>query len=107
MNFGAWRIGPDTALWPNISPSAASPWIFPMDHSNDPALDRMTELVRSLAGIMQPGNLPAVDFQDERAILDSAGSGMVGVGEASGENRARNAAALAVADLIKQLGGTR
>ena len=64
----------------------------------------MTELVRSLTQIMEHGNLPAVDYQDERAVMTDAGIGAMGVGEASGGNRARDAAALAVRDLMTQLG---
>ena len=69
----------------------------------DPALDHLTELVRSLVGIMQNGQWPAVDLADERAVLEDAGQGAVGIGEASGLGRAKIAAKLAIADLRAQL----
>lgn len=65
----------------------------------DPALDRMTEIVRSLVSIMRAGNLPAVDLADLRAVLGDAGRADSGVGAAEGPDRARKAAALAVLDL--------
>lgn len=67
---------------------------------SDPALSRMTELVRSLTEILRPG-LPAVDFQDERCLLLEGGAGGIGIGEASGPDRADRAAMHAMADLAK------
>lgn len=65
----------------------------------DPALDRMTELVRCIVEIMGD-KLIAVDPTDMRTVLkESGGRGAIGVGEASGPNRAVVAAKLAVRDL--------
>lgn len=65
----------------------------------DPALDRMTEFVGTLVKIMDD-QLIAVDLADMRAVLkDAGGRGAMGVGEASGPNRAIEAAKLAVLDL--------
>ena len=74
-----------------------------MPPPNDPALERMTELVRSLVEIMRLGNLPSVDFQDERVVLLDGGKGAVGVGEATGPDRAARAVELALIDLTRQL----
>lgn len=66
---------------------------------SDPALDRMTELVRCLVEIMGD-KLIAVDPTDMRTVLkDSGGRGAIGIGEASGPNRALEAAKLALRDL--------
>lgn len=74
-----------------------------MPKTPDPALDAMTTVVCSLVGIMRHGNLPAVDFADERVVLREGGLGAIGTGEASGGDRARRAAALAVLDLARQM----
>ncbi len=66
---------------------------------SDPALDRMTELVRCLVEIMGD-KLIAVDPTDMRTVLkESGGRGAIGIGEASGPNRALEAAKLAMRDL--------
>lgn len=66
---------------------------------SDPALDRMTELVRCLVEIMGD-KLIAVDPTDMRTVLkDFGGRGAIGIGEASGPNRALEAAKLAMRDL--------
>ncbi|WP_157081284.1 hypothetical protein [Novosphingobium naphthalenivorans] len=70
---------------------------------SDPALNRMADVVRALVDIMQD-RLPAVDFADERAVLKDGGFGAFGIGEASGPDRAREAAMRAVLDL-KRNGG--
>lgn len=74
---------------------------------SDPALDRMAEVVRAVVGIMQQSNMPAVDLADERAILDDGGRAAFGVGEASGPDRARQAAMRAVLDLNRNGGAFR
>ncbi|GEM_PF-1629491 len=70
----------------------------------DPALHRMAEVVRCLVEIMEHGNWPAVDFQDERAVLTEVDGarGVLGIGEAAGPDRARRAAEQAVRDLMRQ-----
>lgn len=70
----------------------------------DPALDRMTEVVRILVDLMQPFTLPAVDFADEREILKEGGQAAYGRGQASGPSspdRARLALMRAVEDLTR------
>ncbi len=44
-----------------------------------------------------PGNLINVDFADVKAIMKEAGSALIGIGEASGDERAVEAAKLAIA----------
>lgn len=73
-----------------------------MNQKSDPALDKMTELVRSLVEIMRQGNLPAVDFQDERAVLLDGGLGAVGFGQASGNKRVQIATVRAIADMMER-----
>jgi cell division protein FtsZ len=70
---------------------------------NDPAIDRMAEVIRSMVEIMRHGNMPAVDFQDERVVLIEGGIAYSGTGEATGPDRARRAAEIAVRDLLSQL----
>lgn len=69
----------------------------------DPSLDRMTLLIRGLVEIMQ-NQLPAVDFADEEIVLKDGGHGAFGTGEASGPDRAKEAARLAMLD-FEQNGG--
>lgn len=71
---------------------------------SDPALDRMTEFVGTLVKIMDQ-QLIAVDLADVRAVLqETGGRGAVGIGEASGPNRAIEAAKLAIVDLERNGG---
>lgn len=71
---------------------------------SDPALDRMTEMVGTLVKIMDD-QLIAVDLADLRAVLkETGGRGAMGVGEASGPNRAVEAAKLAMLDLERNSG---
>jgi len=63
----------------------------------------MTEIVRMLVQIMEQGNLPAVDFIDEREVLRDGGPALLGMGEGEGPSRAIDAARLAVRDLDKQI----
>jgi cell division GTPase FtsZ len=69
----------------------------------DPALDRMTEVVRMLVTLMERGNWPAVDFIDEREVLRDGGPGLLGMGEGEGPTRAVDAARGAVRDLDQQV----
>ncbi len=46
--------------------------------------------------ITTPGSIANIDFADIRAILDNAGSALMGVGIASGEKRAEDAAKAAI-----------
>lgn len=72
----------------------------------DPALDRMTEFVGTLVKIMDQ-QLIAVDLSDVRTVLtETGGRGAVGIGEASGPNRAIEAAKLAILDLERNGGIT-
>ncbi|GGN51243.1 hypothetical protein GCM10011349_23640 [Novosphingobium indicum] len=72
----------------------------------DPALDRMTEFVGTLVKIMDQ-QLIAVDLADVRAVLkETGGRGAIGIGEASGPNRAIEAAKLAILDLERNGGIT-
>ncbi|VVT01060.1 hypothetical protein [Erythrobacter sp. EC-HK427] len=71
---------------------------------SDAALDQMTEMVGTLVKIMDQ-QLIAVDLADIRAVLkETGGRGAIGVGEASGPNRAVEAAKLAFHDLEQNLG---
>lgn len=73
---------------------------------SDPALNRMTELVRCIVEIMGD-KLIAIDPTDMRTVLkESGGRGAVGIGEASGPNRAIEAAKLAILDLERNGGIT-
>lgn len=72
----------------------------------DPALNRVTELVGTLVKIMDQ-QLIAVDLSDMRAVMtETGGRGAVGIGEASGQGRAVEAARLAMLDLQRNLGAT-
>lgn len=66
---------------------------------SDPALDRMTDVVRALVDIMQPHRLPAVDVVDIRSVLEDSGQAAIGTGEGSGADRATEALMRAILDL--------
>ncbi|MEZ5687392.1 MAG: hypothetical protein R3E21_01105 [Caenibius sp.] len=71
---------------------------------SDPALNRMTEMVGTLVKIMDD-QLIAVDLADLRAVLkEIGGRGAMGIGEASGPNRAVEAAKLTMLDLERNSG---
>lgn len=55
----------------------------------------LAEGVKSIAGLITKSGFINVDFADVRAIMTSAGSSLMGIGRASGENRAEIAARMA------------
>lgn len=70
---------------------------------SDPALDSVTELIGTFTKIMDD-QLIAVDLADVRAVLrEMGGRGAVGIGEASGANRAVEAVKLAIRDLERSI----
>jgi cell division protein FtsZ len=55
----------------------------------------LAEGVKSIAGLITKSGFINVDFADIRAIMTDAGSSLMGIGRASGENRAEIAARMA------------
>ncbi len=55
----------------------------------------LAEGVKSIAGLITHSGFINVDFADVRAIMQGAGSSLMGIGKASGENRAEVAARMA------------
>ncbi len=55
----------------------------------------LAEGVKSIAGLITRSGFINVDFADVRSIMNDAGSSLMGIGKASGENRAEIAARMA------------
>jgi len=71
------------------------------------AFDRVDDVLRQgVAGISEVITVPGlinVDFADVKTIMKSAGSALMGIGRASGENRAIEAAKTAIASPLLEL----
>ncbi len=53
-------------------------------------------IVRNISSLITGGGLISIDFADMHTIMARSGNAMIGVGEASGENKARKAAEKAI-----------
>ncbi len=84
-------IIPNDRLMMVISKETTAKQAFTM---SDEVLKQAVEGISDL--ITTPGTIANIDFADIRAILDDAGSALMGVGIASGENRAQDAAKAAI-----------
>ncbi|MBL8015156.1 MAG: cell division protein FtsZ [Candidatus Doudnabacteria bacterium] len=56
----------------------------------------LLQAVKSIANLSSQTGLINVDFADVRSVMDDAGTALMGVGEASGEDRAMRAAQMAI-----------
>jgi cell division protein FtsZ len=66
--------------------------------------DVLRQGVRGICDIITVPGLVNVDFADVRAVMHDAGSSLMGVGRASGKNRAREAAMAAISSPLLDLG---
>lgn len=87
----AMVVIPNDRLMMVISKETTAKQAFMM---SDEVLKQAVEGISDL--ITTPGTIANIDFADIRAILDNAGSALMGVGIASGENRAADAAKAAI-----------
>jgi cell division protein FtsZ len=58
--------------------------------------DVLSHAVKSIAHLITQAGLINVDFADVRAIMEDAGTALMGMGQATGENRAKEAATMAI-----------
>lgn len=65
--------------------------------------DVLRQGVQGISEIITLPGLINVDFADVKAIMESAGSALMGIGSASGENRAVEAAKMAIASPLLEL----
>lgn len=84
-------IIPNDRLMMVISKETTAKQAFTM---SDEVLKQAVEGISDL--ITTPGSIANIDFADIRAILDNAGSALMGVGTATGEKRAEDAAKAAI-----------
>lgn len=87
----AMVVIPNDRLMMVISKETTAKQAFMM---SDEVLKQAVEGISDL--ITTPGTIANIDFADVRAVLDNAGSALMGVGIASGENRAVEAAKAAI-----------
>ena len=66
--------------------------------------DILRQGVRGICDIITLPGLINVDFADVRAVMADAGSSLMGIGRATGKNRAREAAAAAISSPLLDLG---
>ncbi len=84
-------VVPNDKLMGAISKDTTARDAFAM---SDEVLKQAVEGISDL--ITTPGAIGNIDFADIRAVLENAGSALMGVGQASGENRAVEAAKAAI-----------
>jgi len=84
-------VVPNEKLMGAISKDTTAKDAFAM---SDEVLKQAVEGISEL--ITTPGTVGNIDFADIRAVLENAGSALMGVGTASGENRAVDAAKAAI-----------
>lgn len=84
-------VVPNDKLMGSISKDTTAKDAFAM---SDEVLKQAVEGISEL--ITTPGTVGNIDFADIRAVLENAGSALMGMGTASGENRAIDAAKAAI-----------
>ena len=84
-------VVPNDKLMGSISKDTTAKDAFAM---SDEVLKQAVEGISEL--ITTPGTVGNIDFADIRAVLENAGSALMGMGTASGENRAVDAAKAAI-----------
>jgi cell division protein FtsZ len=84
-------VVPNDKLMSAISKDTTAKDAFAM---SDEVLKQAVEGISEL--ITTPGTVGNIDFADIRAVLENAGSALMGIGTASGENRAVDAAKAAI-----------
>ena len=65
--------------------------------------DVLKQAVEGISDLITHPGIINVDFADIRAVMENAGSALMGIGVASGENRAQNAAKAAISSPLLEL----
>jgi hypothetical protein len=76
-------------------------------HAGAPVPDPWLQAVQPIAQLLTQVGLVCVDLSDLKSVLSDGGMAVMGVGEASGPDRARFAADAAILDLKSQLAGLK
>lgn len=84
-------VVPNDKLFSVVSKDTPAPLAFTMcDEILRQAVEGISDLITT------PGTIGNIDFADIRAVLENAGSALMGIGTASGEKRAEEAAKAAI-----------
>lgn len=97
-NVDTLIIIPNDKLLTAVSPST------PVTEAFNLADDILRQGVRGISDIITVPGLVNVDFADVRAIMENAGSSLMGIGTATGKSRARDAALNAIQSPLLDLG---
>ncbi|XP_047308354.1 cell division protein FtsZ homolog 2-1, chloroplastic-like [Impatiens glandulifera] len=97
-NVDTLIVIPNDKLLTAVSPST------PVTEAFNLADDILRQGVRGISDIITIPGLVNVDFADVRAIMANAGSSLMGIGSATGKNRARDAALSAIQSPLLDIG---
>nr|GMD88202.1 cell division protein FtsZ homolog 2-1, chloroplastic-like [Ipomoea batatas] len=97
-NVDTLIVIPNDKLLTAVSPST------PVTEAFNLADDILRQGVRGISDIITIPGLVNVDFADVRAIMESAGSSLMGIGTATGKTRARDAALNAIQSPLLDIG---
>ncbi|XP_010912291.1 cell division protein FtsZ homolog 2-2, chloroplastic [Elaeis guineensis] len=97
-NVDTLIVIPNDKLLTAVSPNT------PVTEAFDLADDILRQGVRGISDIITVPGLVNVDFADVRAIMENAGSSLMGIGTATGKSRARDAALNAVQSPLLDIG---
>ncbi|KAK1324103.1 hypothetical protein QJS10_CPA02g00976 [Acorus calamus] len=97
-NVDTLIVIPNDKLLTAVSPST------PVTEAFNLADDILRQGVRGISDIITVPGLVNVDFADVRAIMENAGSSLMGIGTATGKTRARDAALNAIQSPLLDIG---
>ncbi|KAK1288505.1 hypothetical protein QJS10_CPB19g00389 [Acorus calamus] len=97
-NVDTLIVIPNDKLLTAVSPST------PVTEAFNMADDILRQGVRGISDIITVPGLVNVDFADVRAIMENAGSSLMGIGTATGKTRARDAALNAIQSPLLDIG---
>ncbi|XAR60136.1 Tubulin GTPase [Bertholletia excelsa] len=97
-NVDTLIVIPNDKLLTAVSPST------PVTEAFNLADDILRQGVRGISDIIMVPGLVNVDFADVRAIMENAGSSLMGIGTATGKTRARDAALSAIQSPLLDIG---
>lgn len=103
--IAALRSNVDTLIViPNDKLLTAVSQATPVNEAFNLADDILRQGVRGISDIIMVPGLVNVDFADVRAIMENAGSSLMGIGTATGKSRARDAALNAIQSPLLDVG---
>lgn len=103
--IAALRSNVDTLIViPNDKLLTAVSQATPVNEAFNLADDILRQGVRGISDIIMVPGLVNVDFADVRAVMENAGSSLMGIGTATGKSRARDAALNAIQSPLLDMG---